>query len=79
MRINIYMTSQSLQKKLDDIFIRHSTYKKDILDLDVPLSKLFGSNEYDKYANIINYLCEEDDDEAIMQNELNMLCNEILG
>ena len=72
------MTSQSLQEELDDIFIRHSTHKKDILDLDVSLSKLFGSNEYDKYANIINYLDEEADTEAIRQNELNELLNEML-
>ena len=78
MRINIDMTSQSLQEELDDIFIRHSTHKKDILDLDVSLSKLFDSNEYDTHANIIKYLGDEADDEAISQNEINMLLNEIL-
>lgn len=78
MRININTTSQSLQEELDDIFLRHSTHIKDILDLDVSLSKLFGSNEYDKYANIIKYLGEEADSEAISQNELNKLLNEIL-
>lgn len=45
MRINIDMTSQSLQEELDDIFIRHSTHKKDILDLDVSLNKLLCLNE----------------------------------
>ena len=39
------MTSQSLQEELDDIFARHSTHKKDILDLDVPLNKLLCLNE----------------------------------
>lgn len=39
------MTSQSLQEELDDIFIRHSTHKKDILDLDVSLNKLLCLNE----------------------------------
>ena len=43
--INIDMTSQSLQKQLDCIFARHSTHKKDILDLDVSLNKLLGLNE----------------------------------
>ena len=78
MRININTTSQSLQEELDDIFLRHSTHIKDILDLDVSLSKLFGSNEYDKYSNIIKYLDNEADSEAISQNEINMLLNEIL-
>ena len=45
MRININMTSQSLQEELDNIFIRHSTFKKDILDLDVSLNELLCLNE----------------------------------
>ena len=45
MRINIDMTSQSLQEELDDIFARHSTHKKDILDLDVSLNELLCLNE----------------------------------
>ena len=39
------MISKSLQEELDDIFIRHSTHKKDILDLDVSLNELLCLNE----------------------------------
>lgn len=45
MDIEIDRASCSLQKKLDDILECHSTSKKDILDLDVPLTTLLDSND----------------------------------